>query len=361
MTGYLKSSQNIDPVAAARQVAALAEADTEADLLVRGLAVRTGGGLAVPGELLLAGPRRESVLDWLAAEGFSVVARSGCVIRLSHPSARPAQIERLCASLRGPGLELDPNYIVVAAAVGKFAKAGPLPTASLPARVPAGEGRGIRVAVVDVTETSEGGVLGSAAGHATFAAGLVRDLAPGADVRVVAALDADGIGSDFDVARALFGLAASEEPPALINLSLAAYAGAAPVAMTAALGELAVRHPGVLVVAAAGNDGRIEPVWPAAAKTVIAVGSPAAYSNHGWWVDFSIAAEGIVGAFPRGVRETPDGGLVEYRDGHAAATGTSFAAPQVTGLLAALLGRGLTPVEAVRALRRHADALSATR
>jgi len=47
--------------------------------------------------------------------------------------------------------------------------------------------------------------------------------------------------------------------------------------------------------------------------------------------------------------------------GHAAWTGTPFAAPQVTGLLAALLGRGLTPAEAVGAVRRHADSLSATR
>jgi len=287
-----------------------------------------------------------------AGAGFAVVARSGSVLRLANPSADLPQLERLCTALRGPGLDLDPNYIVVAAAVGKFAKAGPLPTASHPARAAGDDGRGIRVAVVDVAESTDGGVLSSAAGHATFAAGLVRGLAPGADVQVVAALDADGLGTDFDVARALFELAAGD-PPAVINLSLTALAASAPIAMTAALTELAARHPDVLVVAAAGNDGATEPAWPAAAKTVLAVGTPAGYSNRGWWVDFTIAAEGVVGEFPQGVRETGDD-LVEHHGGHAAWTGTSFAAPQVAGMLAALLGRGHTPSGAVAQLRRTA-------
>jgi subtilisin family serine protease len=354
MTIFLNSEVTIDPDAARRQPAALLEAAAVDPAAVPG-AVRAADGVAAAGELLVAGPEREGAADRLAGHGFAVVARAGSVIRMAKPAADMAEIERLCAALRGPGVELAPNYIVVAApAVGKFAKAGPLPTACRPAGRSEG-GRGVHVVVIDGAAPAEtdGGLLTSAAGHAAFVASMVRQHAPQSTVRIVPVLDADGVGTDFDVAAALFDLAAADEPPALVNLSLTALAGTPPIAISAGLGGLSARHPGVLVVAAAGNDGRTEPAWPAAAKSVLAVGSPAAYSNHGYWVDFVVPAEGLVGAFVSGVRDS-GGELVEHRRGYAAWSGTSFAAPQVTGMLAALLGRGLDPAEAVSELRRPA-------
>jgi subtilisin family serine protease len=102
----------------------------------------------------------------------------------------------------------------------------------------------------------------------------------------------------------------------------------------AAAGELLIAGPG------AGNDGATTPVWLVAAGTVLAVGSPAAYANHGPWVDLTVPAEGVVSTGAQA--------------GCAAWTGTSFAAPQITGELAARIGAGYTPATAVSALRHAA-------
>lgn len=82
----------------------------------------------------------------------------------------------------------------------------------------------------------------------------------------------------------------------------------------------------VLLVAAAGNDGANFPNYPAAYPSVLAVaatddrGVKASFSTYGPWVDFS--APGLV------VTTTAFGG------GTTTASGTSFAAPFVAGVLA---------------------------
>ncbi len=130
-----------------------------------------------------------------------------------------------------------------------------------------------------------------------------------------------------------------------------------PVALTIALeliGELEEEQErDVLVVAAAGNDGATRPSWPAAYRRVVAVAGltaeriPADWSNHGFWVDCSTVAEGVVSTYVEG-DESPDVDPDQPdhfgSDAWATWTGTSFAAPQIAGAVARVCHEeGLTP------------------
>jgi hypothetical protein len=142
----------------------------------------------------------------------------------------------------------------------------------------------------------------------------------------------------------------------------------APPALRAAIGEL--REQGVLVVCAAGNSANSEPVWPAALTAefdnVVAVaaldpaGDPASWSSHGGWVTCSTIGQGVVSTYVQG---TEDGLLIDDPDpdtygpdAWACWTGTSFAAPQITGALVRLMSEDPTldtPARALRALQQR--------
>jgi subtilisin family serine protease len=135
----------------------------------------------------------------------------------------------------------------------------------------------------------------------------------------------------------------------ILNLSLACHTlgNMPPIAIQAALdviGELE-RDAGreVLIVAAAGNFGDTLPSWPAAFRRVVSVAAltpemrPAEWSSRGQ-VTFSTIGQGVRSAFVEG-REPPrvDQSQAEFgADAWAYWTGTSFAAPQITGALASL-------------------------
>ncbi len=94
----------------------------------------------------------------------------------------------------------------------------------------------------------------------------------------------------------------------------------------------AVQQAGVIVVAAAGNAGpEAEPVFPAAYSDVIAVTGTDKQdqiytrANHGAYIAIAAPGVGVFAPIPKG----------SY-DFH---TGTSFAAPHVTGLIALMLER----------------------
>ncbi len=197
-------------------------------------------------------------------------------------------------------------------------------------------------------------LLDPGAGHGTFVAGVVRQVAPGARVELIRALDTDGLGDEVAIAQAIaragerFSAVAGGR--GVLNLSFgleAADPGEVPLALDAALRAL---PPGVVVVAAAGNSASGLPVWPAASDRVLGVaalttdGAPADWSNRGDWVDCAAVGEGVVSTFVVGrePREPVPGEQAETfprpgEEGRSCAlwTGTSFAAPQVAGWLAA--------------------------
>jgi hypothetical protein len=155
---------------------------------------------------------------------------------------------------------------------------------------------------------------------------------PGIDPRTVQ----QGVQAALDPARAA---AAGYAAPRVVNLSLAA---AAP---SPALRDLVdnVHGRGALLVAAAGNDGRSSPDWPAAYAPVagghvIAVGAvdvngtmPAWSNRAGEAKDYYLVAPGVdlVTTVPPSLVPPASQGLV-------IASGTSFATPVVAGAAAAV-------------------------
>lgn len=186
---------------------------------------------------------------------------------------------------------------------------------------------------VDLLDEDGNQILDTEAGHGTFICGLVRRVAPGLGIEQRKVLSSHGFGDDLTVA-----LGVAETTAAVLNLSLGGYTGGnrQPLALAAALAALS---PDRVVVAAAGNNARSRPFWPAAFRGVVAVaaydsadGSPAPFSNHGPWVDVCAPGVELHSCYVEGRRsEDPDDPAFA---GWAAWSGTSFAAPLVAGEIA---------------------------
>lgn len=365
--------------------------------------------------------RRDSVMcrttqlplaeKWLSDHGFRVVghdddARIG-VSRLELknrediPEDPPADTERLINALRElryrvpgsgePRLCIGPDDITMEGMHAKGAGgAGPeQPLVPLGPRPEDGRGAGVIVAVVDggfeqtdklrtdgwmdhvvpppqdaPLDMDEDQQLDLGAGHGTFVTGALLRVAAAATVLQYRALDSFGMGNTWRLKDCL--LAAAEDGARIINLSL----GFDDVdllgspALSAALMSL---PPDVLVVAAAGNSGSPVPSLPAANHRCIAVGAvkvaeqpdgtddlvPCAWSSFGPWVDFSCVGLGVHSTYVEEVAQTGTNPTRIW-------AGTSFAAPQISGLLAVELGRGRSAEAAVAAVRHQAQLQTGT-
>jgi len=128
----------------------------------------------------------------------------------------------------------------------------------------------------------------------------------------------------------------------VINMSIA---GGGNGVMTFVLNKLL--QEGIVVVAAAGNNGpRAEPAWPAAHPKVIAVTAIDQklriyqHANQGGYVDFSAPGVNLVTQTPGGIKQQ---------------SGTSFAAPFITAMVAIHLDAGFPtdPDQLRGSLRRY--------
>jgi len=299
------------------------------------------------------------------------------VVKVDTSNAQSgSQLRAAAEVVRNAGLRVSANHVLPFSPWWFKADASPEPSPLILAPRPfdSAKGAGVNVAVIDTGLDDQASVrtdqwladivgdadpgslgptpnLGAAGGHGTFVAGIIRQVAPGCTVKVYRALDADGVGGEVQVAQAI--LKAAADGADVINLSLGGSTlfGDPPLAIEDALANIPQR---VQVVAAAGNDGSFTPTWPAAFKRVVSVGAleyemtPSPYSNRGPWVDVSTVGSGAVSTFVSGTEA--DGEVFAGDSPCAVWSGTSFAAPQVAGLLAVLLADGIEPLSAVPAL-----------
>lgn len=222
-----------------------------------------------------------------------------------------------------------------------------------------GRGEGVLVAILDSgiedhpqfegvdllrEDLVGGGSAGEGSLHGTSVASIIggrMGIVPEADLLILRVLDDQGQGNSFQIAEGI--VRAVEAGADIINLSLGLYADAPVV-------REAVRYAqgkGVLLVAAAGNDGYNQLPYPAAYDGVLSVtaldasGRQAGFPNQSVDIDFAAPGVGVETA-------GGDSGTILF-------SGTSAAAPFVSGTLAALMS-GDQPLEAEAALevlRRH--------
>lgn len=183
----------------------------------------------------------------------------------------------------------------------------------------------------DGSDSDGDGVPNELVGHGTFVSSLVRFAAPGARLLPIRVLDSDGNGRLWTVARGIFH--AIDRGVEVINVSIVSDYDSA--AVEAAVDEAATR--GIVVVASAGNCASAERLYPAAKTGVLGVAATnhldgkASFSNFGGHIDLAapgaspvqgppLPATSVIGALPGG------------RWG--AGSGTSFAAPLVSGVAA---------------------------
>ena len=228
----------------------------------------------------------------------------------------------------------------------------------------AGAGRGVLVSVVDTgwhdPAASDpvspwlAGVTGDAevidptalhhyAGHGTFIAGVVRCLAPAAEVRVEGFLPRGGAVFEADIVAQLVETIALG--PDVISLSAGTTTrfNRPPLSFEVFHEEFLSQVKNTVLVAAAGNDSTREPFWPAAFPWAVSVGATdeagarADFSNFGSWVDVYARGTDLVNAFPHGTytcSEEPQVGEVRKFKGLARWSGTSFSTPAVAALIA---------------------------
>ncbi len=169
------------------------------------------------------------------------------------------------------------------------------------------------------------GVTNTAAGHGTMVAGIIARIAPGAMILPVRVMNGDGVASMLNVAKGLHY--AVKAGARVVNMSLGTTRLSD--AMIDVIDE--ARNAQVVMVAAAGNDGSNQILYPALRAGVIAVASVDSNETKSSFSDYGSAI--WVSAPGNAIRSTfYDGGFADW-------SGTSFAAPFVSAEAALIVAR----------------------
>ncbi|WP_232660906.1 S8 family peptidase [Pseudonocardia sp. TRM90224] len=240
--------------------------------------------------------------------------------------------------------------------------------------------RNDNVDLLDVIPQPTDNRLDLGAGHGSFVAGVVQQVAPGADLRVYQALDTDGAAAETTVAAAI--VTAVQDGAKILNLSFGTDTLEVdpPLSLRVAIEQAIAIDNEVLIVCAAGNTGDTRQVWPASFRTdfpnnvvsVAALGidettgkvAGADWSTHGN-VTCSTLGEGVVSTYVIGTeshaadQQGPD---TFGPESWATWSGTSFAAPQVVGAVTKVMQdpqhSGKTPLEALGVVLQKATSIT---
>jgi Subtilase family len=216
---------------------------------------------------------------------------------------------------------------------------------------------------VDPLNTNPPSDIGPCTGHGTFGAGVLRCMAPDAQIVMRRALLHGGSAVEADLVPVLesaLGLGAD-----IFHLTIACLSRNDQPLIGFEVWLEHMRRTGAICLAPAGNCGFARPEFPAAFPGVIAVGALssdwrglATFSNFGPWVDVYAPGRDIVNAFAMGSYECyvyPYAGQTRNFYGMAKWSGTSFSTPIVTGRIASRMSRtGETARQAAAALLAEA-------
>ena len=209
--------------------------------------------------------------------------------------------------------------------------------------------------------------LDPAAGHGTFIAGIIEQLAPGCTIDVRKVIQPLGDAVETTVGNAIHDVVDAVENgslprPLILSMSFGGQAPEPPGYLREAVARAIAA--GIPIIASAGNDGLCTPQYPAAFPGVIAVAAlgpdgPPLWTNYGDWVDACAPGVDLVstffdrfnGLFPTVNTYDPD-----HFTGWAEWSGTSFAVPVVVAAVARELVCGRSPtdgdLDAVTAVER---------
>jgi subtilisin family serine protease len=193
-----------------------------------------------------------------------------------------------------------------------------------------------------------GGVFPSEFGHGTLVAGVIHAVAPGARIVPIKAFDAYGNTTMFTIIEAV--QKAKDLNVDVLNMSFSTSQNSE----TLRRAIVSAQAAGIAVVASAGNDASaLTDFYPASYPTVIGVGATdfadrlAGFSNYGQSVSVTAPGAYVVSTFPGGR--------------YAAAWGTSFSAPMVSGalaLMASARGHGHSDTALVQTTADNIDSLN---
>ena len=163
-------------------------------------------------------------------------------------------------------------------------------------------------------------------GHGTHVAGIVDLVAPQAEIMPLRVLDREGYGTTFHIAEAITYADTNGADVIILSLGSPSWSRLLREKVDEAIGD------GVVVVAAAGNDGFVQPQYPAAnlvppaalpddgllaVTSVNAAEKKSDFANYGEWIDIAAPGEEILSTYPV--------------SGYAYWSGTSMATPFVAG------------------------------
>jgi subtilisin family serine protease len=161
-------------------------------------------------------------------------------------------------------------------------------------------------------------------GHGTLVAGAIHAVAPDARLVPIKAFDSYGYTSMFRIIQSIYW--AIDHGVDVLNMSFST--GQESVLLEDAINQ--AKNAGIAMVAAAGNNGvSIKDLYPAACDNVLGVAATdlgdhiASFSNYGKLVSVTAPGAFVVSTVPGGR--------------YAAAWGTSFSAPLVSGTIALLV------------------------
>ena len=192
--------------------------------------------------------------------------------------------------------------------------------------------------------TAVAGLIGAASGNGTGMASVAWKTA----ILPVRVLGKDGSGSHSDIADGIVW--AADQGADVINLSLGGTGSSSTL-------QNAINYAwskGVVIIAAAGNNGDSVPCYPGACTNVVAVSATnssdarTSWSNYGSYIDIAAPGANILS--------------LSGTSGYEAMDGTSFSSPLTAGVVALMRAANpaLSNANIVNALLNNADDLGAS-